>query len=690
MRVFFATSAWIVFFLLIAAAPLRQVPPLEGPLLSANMCGGGMPGDTHFTFAATGDTFPHVNIQAVGETHGYDYLFDHIRPFLQAADIAYTNFDGAMLAGSAYTGYPTFNYNPQLATALKNAGIGVVSTANNHILDRGPAGIDATLAVLDEAGIAHHGAVSSAASTQPRPPYQPIVLERGGVRITIGFLSFTWGTNGIPDPHNQVNLLWQSNSYGSQGGIRQSVLDAIAQARRETDMVIVAAHWGYEYHSLPDHSQVEGARRMAEAGADVILGAQPHTLQPVDIIDTGGRKTLVIYSLANFIASQGAFQHVFFSNTTVVFYVGLIRRADGSVHVSGYRYLPMTMTDYDTRPAPIATHGADHLHQHVRRHMRDPHGMFQVPADPAALGGRVEVCPTYTFAEAPGGQVSGDFAQYFATLGSGTTPRPLSEAVAVFGYPLGPPVQELTGDCQRTTSVLYTERQRLEWHPENDWPRRVIGTQLGTATYRQRYGVDEVQRRLDLEGGAFASEPFRAFYHANGGLAVLGYPISGAHIETDPTTGQQYRVQYFERARLELPLAADPASSGQVRLGLLGREYAGIEAACGSVPDVAAAPDAAAGEQEPPPLPTAPAVVVESVPAQTGGHAWLWYLALLSGVLLLASVAYAGWLRAQRRVRRQAPVQRPPAAANNDEALLRRLLRAEDTDLLRRLLDLDE
>jgi len=203
------------------AAPLTQAGELDQPLLAANMCGAGDPGDIHFTLAATGDTFPHENIQYVGEAQGYDYLFDHVRPFLKAADLAYTNFDGAMLADSPYTGYPAFNYNPKLALALKNAGIGLVSTANNHIMDRGPEGLDATLQVLQQAGIVQHGTVASQAATQPHPAYLPLTLTRSGTSIKIAFLSFSWGTNGIPDPFNQVNLLWQSNEYGTQGSLRQ-------------------------------------------------------------------------------------------------------------------------------------------------------------------------------------------------------------------------------------------------------------------------------------------------------------------------------------------------------------------------------------------------------------------------------------------------------------------------------------
>ncbi len=274
------------------AARAQRADGLDQPLAALNSCGAGDGAETHFTIAATGDTFPHENIQAVGEAQGYDVLFDHVRPFLQAADLAYTNFDGAMLEGAGYSGYPNFNFNPALAAALRNAGIDVVSTANNHILDRGPEGLDATLRVLEANGIMQHGAVASGAVE--RPPYTRLALARGDAALSIGFVSATWGTNGIPDPYGQVNLLYESSEYGQQGGVRASVLEAIAQADRDNDLVMVAAHFGYEYQFYPDQSQIDAAQRMAEAGADIILGAQPHTLQPVDLIDLGSRKTLVV------------------------------------------------------------------------------------------------------------------------------------------------------------------------------------------------------------------------------------------------------------------------------------------------------------------------------------------------------------------------------------------------------------
>jgi len=581
----------LLLTLLVALPPgglarAQRADGLDQPLLAANLCGAGDPAETHFTIAATGDTFPHENIQAVGESQGYDVLFDAVRPFLQAADLAYTNFDGAMLEGSPISGYPLFNFNPALATALRNAGIDVVSTANNHILDRGPEGIDATLRVLEANGILQHGTAPVGAV---RPPYLPLTLTRDGVSLTIGFISATWGTNGIPDPHGQVNLLYQSTEYGQQGGVRQSILDAIAQADRETDVVLVAAHFGFEYEFYPHESQIDAARRMAEAGADVILGVQAHTLQPVDILDVGGRKALVIYSLANFLASQGAFQASAYAATSVIFYVGLARSADGQVRVTGYRYLPTMHIDNDTRPAPIQPGSADDVIAHVRTIMRDPGGLRQVSPEPPAPGAIIAVCPPIALAEAPEAPIGGDFAQHYATLG-GTTPRPLTDAIAVLGLPLGPVVTEPAGDCLTPVPVLYTERQRLELHAAEPWPYRVSGSLLGVEAFTRRYPGVAFAPRTDLAAAdAFADARFRAFYEQFGGLAVFGYPISGLLDEEHPETGAPLRVQYFERARFELDPVAPPGAplTGQVRLGLLGRELlaaGGVARLCPGTP----------------------------------------------------------------------------------------------------------
>jgi poly-gamma-glutamate synthesis protein (capsule biosynthesis protein) len=642
------------------AARAQRADGLDQPLAAANSCGAGDGTEAHFTIAATGDTFPHENIQAVGEAQGYDVLFDHVRPFLQAADLAYTNFDGAMLEGAGYSGYPNFNFNPALAAALKNAGIDLVSTANNHILDRGPEGLDATLRVLEANGIMQHGAAPSNAAgsqdeAQPlRPPYTRLALARGDVALTIGLISATWGTNGIPDPYGQVNLLYESSEYGQQGGVRASVLEAIAQADRDNDLVMVAAHFGYEYQFYPDQSQIDAARRMAEAGADIILGAQPHTLQPVDIIDLGSRKSLVVYSLANFLASQGAFQAQYYAATSAIVYIGLARGPEGQVRVTGYRYLPTIHVDGDTRPAPIAPGSADDAVAHVRTIMRDPAGLRQLPATPPAPGALVEVCAPLTLAEAPATAITGDFAQHYLSL---------PNAIATLGLPLGPATTEQAGDCAAEVPVLYTERQRLELHGAQPWPYRVSGTLVGAYAFAQRYPGVEAPPRTELGApDAFADTRFRAYYEQLGGLNLFGYPISGPLNEDHPETGVPTTVQYFERARFELAPDAPAGAplAEQVRLGLLGRELreaGGAAALCGSTGVERAAETGAAVEQglQAPAAASGDELGVVAGALSQAADSFGWWApalavaALLIAILALGGFALADWQTYRRR-----------------------------------------
>jgi hypothetical protein len=249
--------------------------------------------------------------------------------------------------------------------------------------------------------------------------------------------------------------------------------------------------------------------------------------------------------------------------------------------------------------------------------------------------------------------------------------------------------------------VLYTERQRLELHPELDWPYRVSGSQIGALSYQQKYGRAP-QRRTNLDGDAIANQQFKAFFQAYGGLPVFGYPISPAIDEAE--AGQPKTVQYFERARFELA-PTGPSLLEQVQLGALGREYPGIAAQCpaqvsaapprpitpppqltpAATNDATPAPDLVASE----PASLGPSVAL--VPAPTGRAWWFWPLAGLIGLLLLGTVAWGLLIRADLRTRQaramrgrphggragapaQVPGARRSALVSDDEELLRSLL----------------
>lgn len=161
--------------------------------------------------------------------------------------------------------------------ALGWLGVDVVSLANNHILDYGEEGLHATVRALDAAGIAWFGAGRWDQATRL------CVLERNGLRI--GFLGF----GGIQVPTRRRPGCLAMDSADARRLIRQ--------ARERCDRVVVYFHEGIEATSYPTKGTVEGCHRAAEAGADLIVGAHPHTIQGIE----WHRGAPIAYSLGNFI-----------------------------------------------------------------------------------------------------------------------------------------------------------------------------------------------------------------------------------------------------------------------------------------------------------------------------------------------------------------------------------------------------
>ncbi|RKN74130.1 CapA family protein [Paenibacillus ginsengarvi] len=246
------------------------------------------------SLAAVGDVLIHSSIYKDAHTAaGYDFrpMFGPVKRYIEEADIALANQE-SMIGGVelGLSDYPRFNGPYEVGDALKDAGFDVVNLANNHTLDRGEQAVENTIRHYRELGLLYTGAyVSEEDRGQLR------TIEKNGIRF--GFLSYTYGTNGIPVPEQKPYLV----SLIDADTIRKDV----AKARSQTDVVVVSLHFGQEYVLMPSDSQKEIARVAAEAGAAIVIGHHPHVLQPAEWIDTSeGGKTFVIYSLGNFIAAQ--------------------------------------------------------------------------------------------------------------------------------------------------------------------------------------------------------------------------------------------------------------------------------------------------------------------------------------------------------------------------------------------------
>jgi Bacterial capsule synthesis protein PGA_cap len=332
-----------VFSLLLA---LVGAPALADPLdlTFSHACDPG----PSFTIAAVGDVLLHNQLQAQIQSSGYRSLWSDAMPLLQEADLAYANHEGPaaegvtrngrviqterLFDGVAYTGYPTFNYHPQLEAALLDAGFDYVSTANNHSMDRGALGADKTIFALQAAGLAFSGTRTAAESLAGTSTSWRSVVDKSGFRTV--WISCTFSTNGLPDREHQV-LMCFSDAELIERAIRELSADPTV------DAVILTPHWGeQEYTHVIEPSQRWLAYRFLNAGATAIFGNHPHVTKPWEKFTTAdGRETFVIYSIGNFVSAQATVP----KQTSAIVYLGLTKKPGAKAVINGVRYVPLWM-----------------------------------------------------------------------------------------------------------------------------------------------------------------------------------------------------------------------------------------------------------------------------------------------------------------------------------------------------------
>jgi poly-gamma-glutamate capsule biosynthesis protein CapA/YwtB (metallophosphatase superfamily) len=219
----------------------------------------------------------------------YDYnpCFRHVAPYIQAVDLSIGNLE-LTLAGKPFRGYPQFSAPDELLPALTQMGLDVLVTANNHCVDRGRQGIERTILMLDSLRVPHTGTF---ANEKERQKLHPLLVEKNGFRLAL--LNYTYGTNGLPvTKPNIVNLI----------NTDEIEKDLAAAKKMNTDMIIVFVHWGAEYQSLPSSWQKDVANLFFKNGAQLVIGAHPHVIQPMEWYKE--KNQLIAYSLGNFVSGQ--------------------------------------------------------------------------------------------------------------------------------------------------------------------------------------------------------------------------------------------------------------------------------------------------------------------------------------------------------------------------------------------------
>jgi poly-gamma-glutamate synthesis protein (capsule biosynthesis protein) len=265
------------------------------------------------TFGAVGDIMYHDDQLERGYNSNTDTFdlyqsFQYFDEYLKAPDYMIANME-TTLAGKnkgskndihGYCEWPRFNSPEILATNIKDSGIDLVTTVNNHSLDSDIAGVNSTLDFLDAAGVEHLGTYRSQEEKDTL-----FIKDING--ITFGITSYTYCTNGITIPEGYEYVINDLNWYAPEN-VQKMVDEIKALDESGVDFVVVSLHMGNEYEENQYSFQEDMVDKAFEAGADIILGGHPHVLQPMEIRTVGEgvneRMGIVIYSLGNFISSQ--------------------------------------------------------------------------------------------------------------------------------------------------------------------------------------------------------------------------------------------------------------------------------------------------------------------------------------------------------------------------------------------------
>lgn len=227
-----------------------------------------------------------------GEKWDFRPQFEYIKDFLADADFTIGNFEAPSRPGKPYEGYPIFNAPRDVFKVLKDIGIDVLTTANNHTLDMGVEGIRTTLDGIDEVGL------KSVGTRRTSKDKDYLIYDANGIEIAI--LSYAEHFNGL-EPY----LKTEEDKAMANTLNPEKIKKDIEEMRKKADLVLVYPHWGEEYREDPTRAQVDLARNMVEWGADLVIGNHPHIVEPAEWYTAkDGRKGFIAYACGNFISNQ--------------------------------------------------------------------------------------------------------------------------------------------------------------------------------------------------------------------------------------------------------------------------------------------------------------------------------------------------------------------------------------------------
>ncbi|GAA0091696.1 CapA family protein [Paraclostridium bifermentans] len=313
----------------------------------------------NITISAIGDIMAHddqlkAQFDKDNNTYSFNNNFKYVKPYISNSDLAIGNLETTLAGPKAkYSSFPKFNSPDELADAIKDSGVDIVSTINNHTYDRGSDGVYRTLDVLNSKDIEHVG-------TQKNDEDENFLIKDvDGVKLGITAYSYgqvygsTTALNGLNIDYNDLNNLNIFNSSYVDIAFNEIKDTLDVMNNKESDLQVVILHWGDEYTRQPNEFQKELAKKLCDYGVDIIIGSHPHMVQPIEMIksDENDNETLVIYSLGNFLSNQrNEILNKKYTEDGVIANIGINKNLNtGETKISNVEYIPTWVNKYNNK-----------------------------------------------------------------------------------------------------------------------------------------------------------------------------------------------------------------------------------------------------------------------------------------------------------------------------------------------------
>lgn len=311
------------------------------------------------TIGSTGDIIIHESVFVAaknGNTYDFSDDYEYIKPYYSKYNLSVANLEVNFAPSRAYSGYPLFNAPPAIADAVKNAGINLLLTANNHAYDSGAEGFLGTVSVLREKGISNIGTKD----TENEKLYG--IQNANGIKIAAA--CYTYSTTPSAGKKALNGNIMKQGTEKLVGSFDYTKLDEFyADAEKAlTDMKnqgaeysVIYMHWGDEYSLTANSRQKQMAQKLCDMGWDAIIGSHPHVIEPFECL-TGknGNQTVCLYSMGNSLSNQrkealdNSMGKQGYTEDGLIFGLEIKKYKDGSVKLTDVNVLP-TWVNYFTQ-----------------------------------------------------------------------------------------------------------------------------------------------------------------------------------------------------------------------------------------------------------------------------------------------------------------------------------------------------